>query len=251
MSSYIVFTALLLCYDPLHYITPLFTSPVWVLSMDMSRSFYYKYKHRIYCGGRRTKVILSLSPHTSVSISTYHRLCLRLPPPLPPLTAASASAYRRLCLRTFPSMFRKHLLIENNLNILYHFDDKVWHVKVVTTKVHISVWSVTLPKWVQFTNLKFIKIFAKPRCLVGNNDSFHYFVTSFACSSSLLVIHDEILQMLNSVWSVTCDWTYGWNGTVLTHTESSGNSNTTRLTSVRIQMTELCNYTMEYKRCIQ
>jgi hypothetical protein len=44
-------------YAPLHYITPLFTSPVWVLSMDMSHSFYYKYKHRIYCGGRRNKEI--------------------------------------------------------------------------------------------------------------------------------------------------------------------------------------------------
>jgi hypothetical protein len=54
-----------------------------------------------------------------------------------------------------------------------------------------------------------MKIFAKPR------DTFCYFVTSFACSSSsLLVTHNEILWILNSSWSVACDWTYSRNGTV-------------------------------------
>jgi hypothetical protein len=77
MSSYIVFTALLFCYAPLHYyITPLLTSPVRVLSIDKSHSFYYKYKHRIYCGGGRNKGIL------------IRILRLRTLPSLPLLTAA-------------------------------------------------------------------------------------------------------------------------------------------------------------------
>ena len=33
--------------------------------------------------------------------------------------------------------------------------------------------------------------------------------------SRLLVTHDEILLMFNSPLPVTCDWTYGWNGTVV------------------------------------
>jgi hypothetical protein len=49
--------------------------------MDKSRSFYYKYKRRIDCGGHRNKV-------TPIRI-----LRLRTLPSPPLLTAASASTY--------------------------------------------------------------------------------------------------------------------------------------------------------------
>jgi hypothetical protein len=75
-----------LCSTTVYYITPLLTSPVWVLSMDKSRMLYYKYKCRIYCGGGQNKVTLIRTLCTLPSPS----------PPLPPLTAASA--YRCLCL---------------------------------------------------------------------------------------------------------------------------------------------------------
>jgi hypothetical protein len=58
----------------LYYITPLLTSPVWVLSMDKSHLFYYKYKHRIDCGGCRNKVRLTHSPYFAISLR------LHLPP---------------------------------------------------------------------------------------------------------------------------------------------------------------------------
>jgi hypothetical protein len=65
--------------------------------MDMSHSFYYKYKRRIYRGGRRNKVILTCI------------LRLHVLPPPSPLTATSISTHFYQC--------SKNICRSNNLNL--------------------------------------------------------------------------------------------------------------------------------------
>jgi hypothetical protein len=78
--------------------------------------------------------------------------------------------------------------------LLYHFVGSrgvTCDVNVSNQSSYISVICDTAG--MSSRSLKFIKIFAKPR------DTFCYFVTSFACNSSSLVTHDEILRILNSL----------------------------------------------------